>query len=288
MRSILDLITSSFHVYWNDPLLLVLNVIAGTTKCSPYRLPVVDDKLRVKGVITGRRLLEILFGRRGVALRERFGLRGLLIKNVGLFCDEVHSIFSEDSPVNAIVQFMVENRINNVFIVDKTLTFKGIVDETAFLERMKNEKFGIKVSDVMQSDILTIHPETELFNAVRAMLNYRVRRLPVVSDDKVVGMITVTDILKHILVEEKHIPAVLEDAELVLEDKVGKIMTRDVVKIDPEADVGEAAEKMLRQDVSSLVVSQEERIIGIVSRIDILAGLGNISGIGAIVELVER
>ncbi len=287
MDSVLDLISSKVHVYWDDPLLLVLNAMAGTTKCSPYRLPVVDDKMKIKGVITGRRLLEILFGRRGSALRERFGLRGILVKNVGLFCDEVHSIFGEDSPVHAIVQYIVENKINNVFIADKTLTFKGIVDETAFLEKMQGKRFGIKVSEVMQSDVLTVQPETSLSDAAHAMLNYRVRRLPVVSGERVVGMITITDVLKHILVEERHIPAVLEDAELILEEKVEDIMIQDVVKIEPEADIGEAAERMLEQDVSSLVV-EKERINGIVSRIDVVAGLGEKSGIDAVVELVKR
>ncbi len=283
-----SLISSKLHVYWDDPVLLVLNVIAGTGKCSPYRLPVVDSRLKVKGVITGRRLLEVLLGRRGTALREKLGIRGVLRKNVGLFCDEAHNVFNERAPVQAVAQYMVENNIGSVFVVDETHTFKGVIDETAFLSRMKKKKYNIEVRDVMQTSVYTVSPQVNLFSAAQVMLDNRVRRLPVVVNDEVVGIVTITDILKHILIEEKHIPAVLEDSELALDESVGEIMIRDVAKVDPETDIGNAANQMLKEDVSSLVVVRDEKLEGIISRIDLISGLARISGIGALIELVKQ
>ena len=283
-----SLISSKLHVYWDDPVLLVLNAIAGIGKCSPYRLPVVDSGLKVKGVITGRRLLEVLLGRRGIALREKLGIRGVLRKSVGLFCDEAHNVFNERAPVQAVSQFMVENNIGSVFIVDETLTFKGVIDETAFLNRMKKKKYDIEVCDVMQTSVYTVLPQVNLFSAAQVMLDNRVRRLPVVINDEVVGIVTITDILKHILIEEKHIPAVLEDSELILDENVEEIMIRDVAKVNPETDIGTAANQMLKEDVSSLVVVRDEKLEGIVSRIDLISGLARISGIGALIELVKQ
>ncbi len=283
-----NLISSKLYVYWDDPLLLVLNVIAGTRKRSPYRLPVVDSEWKIKGVITGRRLLEVLIGRRGTALREKLGIKGLLRKNVGLFCDEAHNVFSEKTPIQAVVQFMVENTIGNVFIVDEALTLKGIIDETIFLEKMmKKERFDIKVSSIMRTKVYTISPQVDLLSAAHAMLNRRVRRLPVVIDNRVVGIITITDILKHILVEEKHIPAVLESAEVTLDESVEEIMVRKVAKIDPESDIRAAANRMLGEDVSSLVVVRDEELEGLVSRIDLISGLAKISGFESLIELVK-
>jgi len=283
-----SLISSKLHVYWDDPVLLVLNVIAGTGKCSPYRLPVVGSGLKVRGVITGRRLLEVLLGRRGTALREKLGMRGVLRKSVGLFCDEAHNVFSEKTPIQAVAQFMVENNIGSVFVVDETLTFKGVIDETAFLTKMKKRKYDIGVRDVMRTDVYTVSPQVDIFGAAQAMLDNRVRRLPVVIDDEVVGILTITDILKHILTEEKHIPAVLEDSELALDESVEEIMIRDVAKVGSETDIGAAANQMLEEDVSSLVVVKDEKLEGIISRIDLISGLARISGIDALTELVKR
>jgi len=283
-----SLISSKLHVYWDDPVLLVLSVIAGTGKCSPYRLPVVDSGLKVRGVITGRRLLEVLLGRRGIALREKLGIRGVLRKSVGLFCDEAHNVFSEKTPVQAVAQFMVENNIGSVFVVDETLALKGVIDETAFLTRMKKKKYDIEVRDVMQTSVYAVSPQVNLFSAAQLMLDSRVRRLPAVINDEVVGIVTITDILKHILIEEKHIPAVLEDSELALDESVEEIMIRDVARVDPETDIGNAANQMLKEDVSSLVVVRDEKLEGIISRIDLISGLARISGIGALIELVKR
>ena len=283
-----SLISSKLHVYWDDPVLLVLSVIAGTGKCSPYRLPVVDSGLKVRGVITGRRLLEVLLGRRGIALREKLGIRGVLRKSVGLFCDEAHNVFSEKTPVQAVAQFMVENNIGSVFVVDETLALKGVIDETAFLTRMKKKKYDIEVRDVMQTSVYAVSPQVNLFSAAQVMLDSRVRRLPAVINDEVVGIVTITDILKHILIEEKHIPAVLEDSELALDESVEEIMIRDVARVDPETDIGNAANQMLKEDVSSLVVVRDEKLEGIISRIDLISGLARISGIGALIELVKR
>ena len=283
-----SLISSKLHVYWDDPVLLVLSVIAGTGKCSPYRLPVVDSGLKVRGVITGRRLLEVLLGRRGIALREKLGIRGVLRKSVGLFCDEAHNVFSEKTPVQAVAQFMVENNIGSVFVVDETLALKGVIDETAFLTRMKKKKYDIEVRDVMQTSVYAVSPQVNLFSAAQVMLDSRVRRLPAVINDEVVGIVTITDILKHILIEEKHIPAVLEDSELALDESVEEIMIRDVARVDPETDIGNAANQMLKEDVSSLVVVRDGKLEGIISRIDLISGLARISGIGALIELVKR
>jgi len=283
-----SILSSKLHVYWDDPVLLVLNVISGKGKCSPYRLPVVDAGLRVKGVVTGRRLLEVLLGRRGAALRERLGIKGVLRESVGLFCDEAHNIFSEKTPVQAIAQFMVENNIGNVFIVDENHIFKGIIDEKVFLNRMKRKKCEIKVCDVMKTNVYTVSPQVKVLNAAQAMLDNRVRRLPVVVNEEVAGIVSITDILKHILVEEKHIPALLEDTELALDENVEEIMVRDVAKVGPETDIGTAANQMLKEDVSSLVVVRDEKLKGIISRIDLVSGLAKISGVEALVKLVKQ
>ena len=56
---------------------------------------VTDYDMKVKGVLTGRRVLEVLLGRRGTSLREREGIKGILREPVGLFIDEARQIGRE-------------------------------------------------------------------------------------------------------------------------------------------------------------------------------------------------
>ena len=57
---------------WNDPLVKGLLILA--EKRSPYRIAVVDKGMRIRGILTGRRILEVLLGIRGTSLREKKGL----------------------------------------------------------------------------------------------------------------------------------------------------------------------------------------------------------------------
>lgn len=53
-----------------------------------------------------------------------------------------------------------------------------------------------KVGEIMSTDIATINPEADIFEAIRTMRDYDVRHLPVVSDSKLLGLVTLKDILK--------------------------------------------------------------------------------------------
>ena len=284
-----ELITSRKYIYWNDSILLALNMLAGVRKHSPYRLPIVDRSLRIKGMITGRRILEVLIGRRGFSLRRREGLAELLREEVSLFCDEAQNVFHEHTPAQAVARYMAENAIGTVFIVDENGVFKGIVEESSLLRRMRGKRFNVKVEDVMRKEVLSINPEASLLKAANLMVDERVRRLPVVVEGEAVGIITVTDILHHILAEEKHVSMMLDKVEVahILGGFVKGIMERKLAKVDPKSDIGTAAEEILNRDVSALLATKRKRLEGILSRVDLISGLAKVAGIQALLRLVD-
>ena len=274
----------------DDPVLLALNMLAGVRKHSPYRLPILDRGLKIRGVITGRRILEVLLNRRGTALRRSEGLSGILREKINLFCDEARHIFHEKTPAYAIAQYMAENSVGNVFVVDENHVFKGVIEEASVLSRMKNKTFNVRVGEVMRKHVYHIDPDSNLLDAANLMMEFRIRRLPVVVEDKVVGIITITDILHYILSEEKHVPIILEKAEPsnILREFVKNIMETRLVKVNPQSDIGVAARKILEGDVSALLVaSNENRLEGIISRIDLISGLARIVGVKALISLVD-
>lgn len=285
-----DIITNSSHIYWNDPLILALSVLAGTRKHSPYRLPILDDNFKVKGVIVGRRILEILLGSRGTSLRSEHGIAHLLRQNVGLFCDEAHNIFHNSTLAIVLARYMAESGVGNISIVDEKTAFRGTVNESAFLLRMRDRFSEVKVSDVMARDVQTVGPEAELLDAARHMTESRVRRLPVVSEGKAEGMLTVTDVLRHILVEERHVDALLYNVEVVdlLTPPVRDVMVREIATIDRDQGLGVAASQILERDVSALLVtSRDGDFEGMIARIDFISGLAKIAGTQALNQLVE-
>ena len=66
-------------------------------------------------------------------------------------------------------------------------------------EMMKN----LRIKDIMVAQVITVTPETALRDAVKMMVDYKFGCLPVVEQDRLVGLITETDILEQYLKESK-------------------------------------------------------------------------------------
>jgi CBS domain-containing protein len=77
----------------------------------------------------------------------------------------------------------------------------GIVTERDFIKKVCAKELAIsqvKIGDIMSKILTTAEPDTPIEVAVQRMVNHKVRRLPVVEDGKIVGIITVTDLAKHL------------------------------------------------------------------------------------------
>jgi predicted transcriptional regulator len=284
-----DVISSTQYMHWDDSLLLALSLLARTGRRGPYRLPVLDKNEKLKGVIAGRRVLEVLMGTRGATLRSKGGVAQILAENVGLFCEEIHSIFPRSAPAGALAKYMVESGIGSIFVVDENSTLRGIVDETVFLERMRDRVHDVNASQVMTREVHTIGPDAKVADAVKQMIDLRIRRLPVILDRQLCGILTVTDVLHHIL-GERNVDAFLESFDIFnfLEQPVKDLMVKNVITVKPEEEVGSAASTLIDRDVSALVVvSHNAEVEGVVARIDFLSGLARVRGARALEQLVD-
>ncbi len=278
-------------LFWRDPLVVALSVLAGKTRRSPYRVVVTDYDMKVKGVLTGRRVLEVLLGRRGASLREKEGIKGILREPVGLFIDEARHLFVEDTPLQAVLQYMAENEIGQVVVVNQVGGFRGIVDEECLLKRLIGRRFGIRVAEVMSETVHSITPETNLLEAAHVMVDLMVRRLVVSREKTPLGVLTVTDILNYVLAKEMHIEMLLYDlsVEEALGIKVEQVMSREVLSVTPESDLGEAIDASISNDVSGLVVVDSKgEVAGVISRIDMLSGLVRSKGAPAVLEMLVK
>ena len=290
---LLDLARAGHTVYRSDPLAVGISMLAGKKGRSPYRAAVVDMNMRLSGELSGRRILEVLLGYRGASIARRLGVRRLLREPVHIFADEARHVLHGMLPPDAVLHYMVENMTGYVMIVSEARVLKGIVDETNVLERLSEVRTHVRVGDAMSRDLFTTRSDEMLLKASRRMVEGRVRRLPVISrGGRLKGIITITDILSYILDTGKYADLLRCDTnvrilELMEREKVGDAMTSKVVTIGQDDDLGRAVDKMLEHDVSGLpVVDDSGRLIGILSRIDVIAGLAKLKGLHTLVELV--
>lgn len=128
-------------------------------------------------------------------------------------------------------------------------------------------KHRTQVQDWMTREPTVVHPNTTLAEAYELMGEFEVRRLPVLRNGELQGIITMSDILRTI-------PTLLTEGDretrlLAATRKVGEIMTWDPVTVDPEDTIQDAAERMLEYQVSGLPVVDGTRLVGIITESDI-------------------
>jgi CBS domain-containing protein len=96
-------------------------------------------------------------------------------------------------------ELMTMKEVGDVVVVQGEIP-RGIVTERDFVRRVvaKRRPLDTKISDVMTKPLITINPDASLKEAARKMVNNGIRRLPVIKEHKVVGIIVVSDFARHL------------------------------------------------------------------------------------------
>jgi CBS domain-containing protein len=143
----------------------------------------------------------------------------------------------------------------------------------------------MNVATLMSTNIVSVLPSTTLADAVRIMLAQRVSGLPVLEGDgRLVGMITEGDLLRRTELESEGkqpswLKAFLTPSRVAADyvathgRHVSEVMTPNPIHVTPATDLAEVARLMLHKHVKRLPVVEAGRMVGIVSRSDVLRAL---------------
>jgi CBS domain-containing protein len=105
----------------------------------------------------------------------------------------------EERTIFEAAELMTQKEVGDVVVLKGEIP-RGIVTERDFVRRVvaKKTPLDTKISDVMSKPLITIDPEASLKEAARKMVKNRIRRLPVVKQHKLVGIIAVSDFARHL------------------------------------------------------------------------------------------
>ena len=168
-------------------------------------------------------------------------------------------IASPQDSIASAARKMSEHNVSCVVVVQDDRVI-GILTEKDVLKGVAGrdvEFHRLRVSERMSSPVEVAPCSLSILEAGRIMETRGFRRLPVVRDDRLVGIVTETDITRGLI-------------SLNPLRYISDIMTSDVATIDSEARVDEAARIMARQNASCIIAQHRQEIAGIVTEKDIL------------------
>jgi len=117
-----------------------------------------------------------------------------------------------------------------------------------------------KAKTIMSTKVISVKRQTEIYEAIRMLAENNVTGLPVINDDmRIVGIITEKDVL-HLLYDIDAKPGKVED-----------FMTKGVVSFDEDDSLIDITECFLKNSFRRVPITAGGRLVGIVSRKDIIA-----------------
>jgi CBS domain-containing protein len=126
----------------------------------------------------------------------------------------------------------------------------------------------LTVRALMSSPVISVAPHTPLPQLKHLLRERNIRRLPVVSGQRLVGIITLGDV-RNAFPSDAPTLSIYELSYLLSSVTAAEIMRSDVITIAADASLVEAAERMLTAKVSGLPVLDGEQLVGMLTESDI-------------------
>lgn len=254
------------------PTTLIHDAVKLMAKEGFRRIPIADPGTKtLAGIVTATDVIDYLGGgKKFEIIQQKFAGNFFKAINEPVKLIMTKKVFSvkTSAKISEAIHLMKEKNVGGLPVVDEENHVRAIITERDIASMFADRISGVKVSQLMTGKVVTALPKTTIFEAEKTMTLQGFRRLPIVADGKVVGIITAMDIIRFFGSGEifKHLQS--GAITQVLNTPALEIATKTVATIEPEADVGQAARIMREKNLGALPVVQNEKLVGIITERD--------------------
>ncbi|QLH03080.1 inosine-5-monophosphate dehydrogenase [Nitrosopumilus cobalaminigenes] len=245
---------------------------------------IIVDKKKPIGIITEKDLAKKIY---------ELGTKPITSVKAKDFKPRKLFVLTKENNVKECAKLMKKHRISVVIILNKDKTLKGIVTKTnlvkAFLTKGSDAR---KVSEIMKSKIITSAPSDPILHVESLLLKYGISRIIIKRNQKPVGIITFRDFVPAKIpqwIAESADPKEVQEYKFKkgLEEKHSNqmsylfpfhatdIMATNPITVEADKDVKFAITKMIKYDISGLPVVKNGKLVGIITKSDIVNTLAN-------------
>ena len=243
------------------------------------RIPIADAGTKqLRGIIVCQNIVDFLCGGpRHSLVTNRFGGNILAAVN-----EEVREIMKLEVPhlyqnasISDALAMMKAEMVGCLPILDKEDRVSAIVTEQDFMRLITGVKTEVEVADFMSAGVTTIDPDVGIGTAGKLMVDNDFRRLPIVKNGILLGIVTTFDILRFLGSGEA-----LTKGAAGIEGALGvsakSLLGQDIVWTTSDRDLGDAAKMMITNGVGSLPIIDQGVFTGILTERDVVRALATL------------
>jgi len=146
----------------------------------------------------------------------------------------------------------------------------------------------MKAADIMVTNVISVTPDQSVQDVAQVLLTHRISGVPVIDNaGNLVGIVSESDLMRRGDVGTEHqrpwwLKLLMGREGLAREyikehaTKVSDVMTREVIAATPETPIGDIAEMLERNRIKRVPIVQDRKVIGIVSRANLLQALAGL------------
>jgi len=241
------------------------------------RVPITDAGTnRLVGIITSLDIVDFLGG----------GLRHNIVKNkyngnlAAAINEDIREIMKKDvvslgvnDNISDSIKTMIERNIGGIPIVDEDNAVVGIVTERDFVRTVADITTSKTIKEYMSNKVVTASFNISIGEATRIMIKKGFRRIPIVKEDVLLGIVTASDIMRYLgsgEIFQKLMTGGVFDAFQV---PLKSLVLRDIIWTNSGIDIGKAAALMLKNKVGALPIIDDGELCGIITERDIVKAL---------------
>ncbi len=141
-------------------------------------------------------------------------------------------------------------------------------------------KPNVPVSSIMTRNIIKLNLSDSLTKAETMFRSHKIRHIPVVNGNDIVGMLSYSDLLRVSYVDAEDDTA--DSVESVVFDmfRISQVMAKNISVISPETTIREAAKILSEKDFHALPICKGDALVGILTSTDLIKYLFNQYSIG--------
>ena len=247
------------------------------------RLVVVDSKNKPVGIITEKDIAKTIYALGDKPIKT--------VKVSGFMSKKLVTIKKTDT-VYDCAELMKKNHISSIIVLGKGGVLEGLVTKTDLASIFLTHAVApLKVSKIMTKKVITVMPGDSLLYVESLLIHNRIARIVVQRNQIPVGVITFRDFVPAKLpywiaqsadpkeVQEYRMKNNVEDFRVnqmshLLHFKAVDIMSPNPITVDTDEDVGVAVLLMIRNNISGIPVVKKLKLVGIITKTDIVKAIG--------------
>jgi len=252
----------------------IIQAVEIMTREGFRRLPIVDAGThRLRGIVTVSDIINFMGG------GDKFNL--VQVKHKGNFLAAINEGLREimtpqpvtmpaTGSIGDAVNVIINRNIGGIPIVDAEENLRGIVTERDVMKVLTTENSSRRVEDIMKSSVRVTSPDTPIGKVCEEMVKCRFRRLPVVVDDVLCGIVTATDIMNYLGKGKVFEQLTTGDSAEVMGAPVRSLLSGELHTTTPDRNIHDIAVEMIQRRIGAFPVIEDSHLVGLVTEYDLV------------------